>query len=269
MSELVIAVILGVVEGLTEFLPVSSTGHLILVNEALAFTGERAHTFDIFIQLAAILAVAILYWRRFRDLFAWKSRSGFSGFNGLAKIGAACLPAFVLGALLHSHIKALLFSPAPVACALLAGGAVMIWLERRRCVPTTLTLESLSMRQAFFIGCFQCFALWPGMSRSASTIIGAMLVRCDRIVAAEFSFLVAVPVMCAAVGFDLLKSHSVISRGDLPLFAVGFVVSFLTALLAIKFFMSLLRRWTLEPFGWYRIALGLVVLIVLLPGWIR
>ncbi|WKZ58023.1 MAG: undecaprenyl-diphosphate phosphatase [Bdellovibrionota bacterium] len=261
MYEIFAAVVLGIIEGLTEFIPVSSTGHLILANELLGFTGDKAHTFDIVIQLTAILAVVWLYKQRFRELCTFEHKTSFSGWAGLARLGVACLPAFILGALLHDSIKSLLFFPLPVACALIVGGVIMIALERRGSTPSVHSLEQLTLRQAFLIGCFQCISLWPGMSRSASTIIGGLCVGLNRIVAAEFSFLVAVPVMCAAVGYELFKSASELVWQDLPLFLVGFIVSFITALLAIKFFLSLLRRWTLEPFGWYRIGVGVIVLL--------
>lgn len=264
MSELLTAALLGIVEGLTEFLPVSSTGHLILAGDLLAFTGSKANTFEVFIQLGAILAVVVLYWHRFIG-FLQLSRptSLFQGWGGIVRVGVATVPALICGALFHSTIKAVLFSPAPVAVALILGGVVMVLIERARFLsPRTGTVDEITLKQSFAIGVVQCLSLWPGMSRSGSTIIGGMVCGLERRVAAEFSFVVAVPVMLAAVSYDLLKNASQLSQSDLPLFAVGFVVSFFTAILAIRFFVSLLGRWTLRPFGYYRIALGVLVLLV-------
>lgn len=258
------ALILAVVEGLTEFLPISSTGHMILVGRVLGLAGERASTFEIFIQLGAILAVVVVYWSRFAELVDVRcSQRGFKGKQGLARLVVASLPAFVLGYLLHRTIKAHLFNPWGVALALFSGGIVMILVERRCTQPNTLALDAITMRQAFLIGCFQCFSLWPGMSRSAATIVGGMLLGLERRVAAEFSFLVAVPVMFAATGYDLLKSRAFLSASDIPVFVVGFLVAFVVAVAAIKFFLALLQRWTLTPFAIYRIILGAALLVLL------
>lgn len=265
-SPSISATLQGLVEGLTEFLPVSSTGHLILVGDLIQFTGDKAETFDIFIQLGAILAVVVLYFNRFLGLLDFRSRTSFRGWDGLWKLAVACLPAFVLGALLHGLIKRLLFAPLPVACALIVGGVIMLIVERRHSNPSVEEVEEISYTKAFGIGLFQCLALWPGMSRSASTIIGGMILGTSRRAAAEFSFLVAVPVMVAATSFDMLKSYRLLSHEDIPVFAIGFVVSFLTAIAAIKFFMALLNRWTLVPFGVYRILLGTLAIALTVTG---
>lgn len=261
-SDIFQVIILGIVEGLTEFLPVSSTGHMILVSSWLDLTGDKINTFEIFIQLGAILAVLVLYWQRFLDLLKFKTKQGetnsFSGFTGMVKIALACAPAFVLGALFHDTIKQKLFTPQSVAAALIVGGLLLVSVERLRRRPTVESIEGISYRQSLFIGCMQCLALWPGMSRSASTIIAGMLVGTKRHVAAEFSFIIAVPVMVAAVGYDMLKSYGAISAADLPMFGLGFVVAFVAALLSIRFFMALLGRFNLAVFGYYRIALGLL-----------
>lgn len=257
-----IAIILGIIEGLTEFIPVSSTGHMIIVGDWLKFKSDTAATFEIFIQLGAILAVVVLYRQRFLSLFD-KKASGLSGTDGIKKIAIACIPAFILGFLFHSIIKEHLFSVTTVAWALIVGGVVMIVVERRLDGgSSSKDLDFITPRQALKIGLFQCFALWPGMSRSASTIIGGLLCGVSRVAAAEFSFIIAVPVMCAAVGYDLLKSASQIAVSDISFFAVGFIVSFFVAVIAIKFFIELLKRFTLVPFGWYRIALGSLLLII-------
>lgn len=260
-------IVLGIVEGITEFIPVSSTGHLILTNHALGVGGAKVETFDIFIQSGAILAVVVLYWRRFIALLDFSKTQGaaspaFRGWDGLFKLFVACIPAFILGGLCGSKIKAWLFFPAPVAVALVLGGLAMILLDRPGRDIRIRQLEEVNWRQCLTVGLFQCAALWPGMSRSASTIIGGLVCGFERRVAAEFSFLVAVPVMLAATGYDLLKSAAGLSIDDLKFFGLGFFVAFIFALLAVKFFVVLLGRCSLRPFAVYRIVLGILVLII-------
>ena len=276
VSEYLLAVIIGTIEGITEFLPISSTGHMIVAGELLGFTGPRAETFMIFIQLGAILAIVWLYWERFQGLLlGLKKRSddtnstSFQGWRGITSLGVASLPVLIAGFLLHSTIKTHLFSNTTVAIALLLGGIVMIAVERFKLTARVTSLDSLSYKDAFLVGCTQCFALWPGMSRSGSTIVGGMLLGLERRVAAEFSFLVAVPVMCAAVAYDLLKSMDVLELSDIPFFGVGFVVSFVVAILAVKGFMELLKSWTLESFGIYRILVGGLILGLITSGYLR
>ena len=260
MSDIFSAVVLGIVEGLTEYIPVSSTGHLILVGNYIKFTGEVADTFEIFIQFGCILAVLALYFKQFLKLLDFSSQDKFSGKAGILKIGLACIPAFVFGYLFHRQIKELLFSPRPVAWALIVGGLLMLLVERVKPKVTASTLAEISPARALAIGFCQCLSLWPGMSRSGSTIMGGMVFGLDRKVAAEFSFIVAVPVMTAAVAHDMLKSLSVLRQEHFVLFAVGFLVSFLAGLLAIKFFLGLLDSVTLVPFAIYRIIVGGLVL---------
>lgn len=267
------ALILSIVEGLTEFIPVSSTGHMILVSSLLGIHDDAIETFEIFIQLGAILSVVALFPKRFLGLIPRRtsgesilSGQGLNGVHGIMCFAAACLPVFILGFLFHKKIKTLLFGPTTVACALIVGGIIMIAIERRARAPRITSLKEITLRHSFLIGLFQCLALWPGMSRSGSTIIGGMLLGIERTVAAEFSFLVAVPVMTVAVTYDLLKSAGSLSAADLPVFAFGFCAAFVISLLAVKFFLSLLKRVTLEAFGWYRIALGAVVLLTLTWG---
>jgi undecaprenyl-diphosphatase len=274
VHDWLIAVLLGVVEGITEFLPVSSTGHLILAGELLDFVGERAETFEIFIQLGAILAVLVLYRQRFAGLVAaglrgqaLLPRRGESGFTWM-HLAVACLPAFVLGFLLHGFIKRNLFSVRTVLIGLVLGGAVMIaaeaWARRRRSPAVARTLDEMSLGQALAVGCAQCLALWPGFSRSGSTISGGLAAGLDRRTAAEFSFIVAVPVMLAATGYDLLKSLALLDRAFVGTLAVGFAVSFLVAWLAIVAFLRLVQRVSLTPFAFYRFLLaGLYALVVL------
>lgn len=264
-EDLVKATLMGVVEGLTEFIPVSSTGHLILFGNAIEFDGAGSASFEIFIQLGAILAVVCLYPKRFLGLIPTGASpgQGLAGWSGLLKIGAACLPAFIAGFLFYGAIRTYLFNPITVSLGLIVGGIIMILIERGERSVTARDLDSVSLRQSFLIGIFQCFALWPGVSRSGATIIGAMLVGLERKVAAEFSFLVAVPVMFAAVLYDLYKSGTAIPPEMYLTFGVGFLVSFITAILAIRFFLGMLAKFSLAPFGYYRVVLGAFVLVIL------
>ncbi len=262
MENWYIAIILSIVEGLTEFLPVSSTGHLILAGEMLNYTGEKAATFQVIIQLGAIMAVVVLYWSRFWGLlFPPKDKDvRFSGLRGIGLLLLTCLPACVMGLLLHSYIKAYLFTPTTVLMALVVGALFMIIVERRP-TPTIkyVSLDDIGPKEAFGIGCFQCLALWPGFSRSASTIMGGMLLGAGRQLSAEYSFIAAVPIMVAATGYDLLKSWHILSSDDLSFFALGIVASFVAALLAIKGFVTLLSRITLIPFAIYRLIMAPLV----------
>jgi undecaprenyl-diphosphatase len=268
--EIIQAIILGIVEGLTEFIPVSSTGHLIIAGHLLGFTGEKADTFEIFIQLGAILAVLVFYWRRFLGLFDFRQVPGeenaFRGINGLKLLVIVSLPALILGFITHGFIKDKLFSPLTVAIGLAVGGVAILVVERLLQKPEKFGLDSLTWKDALIIGLFQCVALWPGSSRSAWTMMGAMLFRVERKTAAEFSFFAAVPVIFAATAYDLLKSLKLLQLSDLPMFATGFIVSFIFALIAIRFFIRLLGSTTLVPFGWYRLVLALLVLVLMTVG---
>ncbi len=275
MSETVIAIILGIVEGITEYLPISSTGHLILAGEALTFTGERAKTFEVVIQLGAILSVLVLYRERFlaicTGLFARRVtrealfQPGLCGISGVIKLFLVSVPALLFGLLFRSLIKEHLFYPLPVAAALALGAVVILLVDRKDSSDHGVFLEELTCRQALMIGCVQCFALWPGMSRSASTIIGGMLSGLNRRAAAEFSFLAAVPILAAAAAHDLFEAAATFTAQDLKLVLIGFVVSFITALLTVKIFVELVSRMTLRPFAFYRLALaGVVVYFSLL-----
>ena len=258
-----LALILGAVEGLTEFLPVSSTGHLILAGELLNFVGEKASTFEVVIQLGAILAVVVLYWQRFLGLLlpsAGKT-AHFAGWRGIGLLFLTTLPPALAGFVLHGFIKSL-FSPLTVAAALTAGALCMLFVEHRAAGTSSRTnsLDAITPRLALGIGVCQCLALWPGFSRSASTIMGGMLLGASRTLAAEYSFIAAVPLMFAATGYSLLKSWQLFNAEDLPLFAAGTIFSFFFALLAIKTFIALMQRITLRPFAWYRLLLAALVL---------
>ncbi len=268
MSDWLIAIILGLVEGLTEFLPVSSTGHLILFGDLLGFTGEAEEKFKVIIQLGAILSVIVLYWRRFaglssglaRDLLrkdAWL-QPGLEGVRGLAKLALASLPALLVGFLFRHQIKDYLFSPTPVLVAFAVGAIAILIVDREPKEGSDKSIETISLKQSLAIGCVQCFALWPGMSRSASTIVGGMLVGLSRGAAAEFSFLVAVPVLSAAAFHELLDAMQLFSAHEVAVLSVGFVVSFLSATLAVKAFIRVVSRWSLRPFAWYRLLVVLV-----------
>ena len=256
MDNLFTALILSIVEGLTEFLPVSSSGHLILVGDLLNFSGEKAATFEVVIQLGAIMAVVVLYWKRFWGLVKPQPYVRFAGMRGTVLLILTSLPASLLGLLLHSTIKTYLFRPVTVLGALVVGAVIMIFVERRKFKPSYITLDDMTPKLALGIGCFQCLALWPGFSRSAATIMGGMLLGSKRSLAAEYSFIAAVPIMVAATGYDMLKSWHLFSAADIPFFAVGMVGSFLAALLAVKVFIRLMGRLTLVPFAIYRLLIA-------------
>jgi undecaprenyl-diphosphatase len=262
VDSLGIAVVLGIVEGLTEFIPVSSTGHLILVGHLLGFVGEKAASFEVAIQLGAILSVVFLYWRRFIDLIPTRSAvpsdSNLRGWSGLWRITLATIPALIVGFLARHTIKEQLFTPLAVTWALTVGGVAILLAENFVSRRRSYSLETITMSQAFGVGLFQVLALWPGTSRAAATIVGGMLVGLERKGAAEFSFLIAVPIMFAATGYELVKMRGLFATQDLVQFGVGFLVSFLVALIAVKAFVSFLSRWSLAPFAWYRITVAMI-----------
>jgi len=270
MNDILVAVILGVVEGLTEFLPVSSTGHLIVVGHLIGFTGPVADCFDVFIQLGAILAVVFLYRERFLGLFPRLSGnnlgcSGFPGRRGLFMLAITTIPALVIGFVAHKTIKTYLFTPMTVAMGLAVGGLAILVVERFKPSPTTFGLDGMTYRQALAVGIFQCFSMWPGMSRAACTILGGLLAQVDRRTATEYSFLAAVPVMLAAVSYDLYKHLPVLSVAHTELFVVGFAVSFVSAVAAVKTFVALVQRWSLAPFAWYRLAIAPLIYLAMRP----
>ncbi len=274
MDTLLNAALMGVVEGLTEFLPVSSTGHLILTGEVLGLDGIKADTFTMVIQLGAILAVVILYWPRFIGLlFPARSQSparaqnspGFYGLRGLGLLFLTSLPAALLGLMAHNAIKNH-FTPATVVSALSVGAILMLLVEQvisRRLAKNKddglASLDQLSPRTALGIGLFQCLALWPGFSRSASTIMGGMLLGLRRELAAEYSFIAAVPLLCGAALFDLLDSLRTLHSVDILFFLTGTAFAFVFAVLAIKTFITLLGKTTLRPFALYRLMLAIPV----------
>lgn len=266
--SLLVAVILGVVEGLTEFLPVSSTGHMIIVGNLLGFTGDTAKSFEVIIQLGSIMAVVVMFWRRLFGMIGLHfgkppvhEGAGTRRLN-LIHILLGMLPATVLGLLFHSQIK-MLFEPKNVMYALIVGGIWLIvaeWLKPKK--PRTEGLDDMTYLQAFMIGVCQCLALWPGFSRSGATIGGGMLLGVSRFAASEFSFLLAVPMMLGATVLDLYKSYSFLSMADLPMFATGFVTAFIVALFAIKAFLSVIKRISFVPFAIYRFIVAMAVYAV-------
>ncbi|EOI5793899.1 undecaprenyl-diphosphate phosphatase [Cronobacter malonaticus] len=267
MHSLLVAAILGIVEGLTEFLPVSSTGHMIIVGHLLGFEGDTAKTFEVVIQLGSILAVVVMFWRRLFGLigihFGHPPHEGLGkGRLSLIHILLGMVPAVVLGLVFHDFIKSL-FNPINVMYALVVGGVLLIIAEvLKPKEPKAPGLDDMTYRQAFFIGCFQCLALWPGFSRSGATISGGMLVGVSRYAASEFSFLLAVPMMMGATALDLYKSMSFLTMADLPMFAVGFVTAFVVALVAIKTFLHLIKRISFIPFAIYRFIVAAAVFAV-------
>ncbi len=252
------AILTAIVEGLTEFLPISSTGHMILLNQILG-NGENefTKTFEIVIQLGAIMAIVLLYAKRF-----------ITQFDIYLKLFVAFLPSAVLGLLFYKIIKTYLFNHWVVATSLIVGGIVLIILDKRMkpgIEQTADELANVSFKQAFYIGCFQVLSMVPGVSRAAATIIGGMTNGLSKKSAAEFSFLLAVPTMAAASGYDLLKFEGTISGDQWKLIGIGFVVAFLTAIVAVKWFVKLLEKHGFAGFGWYRIAIG--VLFLLFAWW--
>ena len=257
MGDFFTAAVLGVVEGVTEFLPVSSTGHLILVNQWLGFEGSFEKMFDVVIQLGAILAVVVYFWNRLWPFGAHKPLDRkIQTWVLWMKALAGVLPALIIGALFGDYIKTHFFNPRVVAAALIVWGAAIILIERIKKKPTVDSIERLSYMTALLIGFVQCLAMVPGTSRSAATIIGAMLFGCSRVVAAEFSFFLAIPTMVAASGYSFMKYSSKMTAHDFGVLAVGFAVSFLVALGVVSVFMKFIQKHDFIPFGIYRIILG-------------
>lgn len=253
------ALLIGVVEGLTEFLPVSSTGHIILAEELLDFQGPPGKVFEIVIQLGAILAVMWHYratlWTLVTRIFTDAAERRLA-----VNLLLGFLPAAVIGLLLHGWIKANLFSATTVAGALVIGGVVMLLLEWKRPVAVTHGVHEITPRQAFGIGCAQVLAMIPGTSRAAATILGGYVLGLSRPAATEFSFLLAIPTIVGAAGLDLVKSRDLLTASDLPMFAVGLVVAFLSALAVIRGFLRFVERHSFNVFAWYRIAFGLALM---------
>jgi undecaprenyl-diphosphatase len=268
--ENLLAALMGVVEGLTEFLPISSTGHLILVGSASGFDNlvgkDTADAFKVIIQLGAILAVVAAYPKRFTGLLRFGDEKGLSGFRGLSLLAITTIPAGLLAFAAHKTIETKLFSNLTVAIALAVGAVWILVVERFRPRVKVEGVDSLTWKEALGIGLFQCFSLWPGMSRAASTILGGMMLGVERKTATEYSFFAAVPLMIAATVFDFYKKRHLFHAEQMEMLIIGFVVSFIVAWIAVKFFIRFLTRHTLVPFGWYRLALAGVVIWLVIRG---
>lgn len=261
MQEILKGAILGLVEGLTEYLPISSSSHLEACGHLLDFAGPG--TFEIAIQLGAILAMVVAYWPRFRGLLESGSPHRFAGLKAWVLLAITTFPVCLVGLLLHSWIRTTLASPFSLVCAMVTGAICMILAELRPVSPRCLDLGDLTPTIAFGVGLFQCLALWPGFSRSGATIMAGLLLGVKRAVAVEYSFIAAVPVMFAATGYDLLKNLASLTVPDIPLFATGLVMAFVSAICTIRFFIRLLCRVTLIPFAVYRLMAAPVIYLIL------
>ncbi|MBS2969460.1 undecaprenyl-diphosphate phosphatase [Metabacillus sp. KIGAM252] len=263
MSDIFIGMIMGFVEGMAEFLPISSTGHLILTGHLLGFEGVRATTFEVFIQFGAILAIAVLYWKRLLSLFniqpLLRKEKKFNALHVLLGI----LPALIVGLVFYKQIKSL-FQPEVVVVGLVAGAILMIFAEKKRPEPISTNLDELTYKQAITIGLFQCLAVCPGFSRAGSTISGGLLSKANYKTASEFSFLIAIPLMAGATSLDLVKNWGNLSSADIPLFAAGFITSFIVAIIAVFTFLKVLGKIGLTPFAYYRIVLAVLFSIFVL-----
>ena len=254
------ALLLGMLEGLTEFLPISSTGHLIIAEDLLGFTGERAKSFAIFIQLGAILAVCWYYrhkiWNIGRRFPQDPAARGF-----ILNLAVAFMPAAILGLMLRHAIKQYLFHPLTVACALIAGGFIILLIEHLARQPHIQTVDDIRWQDALKVGCAQAFALIPGTSRSGATIMGGLVFGLSRPAATEFSFFLAIPTMFAATGYDLIKSWQILQPSDLGLFGIGFLAAFVSAFVAVKALLSYIANHNFSVFAYYRLLFGLMVFV--------
>lgn len=261
------ALILGVVEGLTEFLPISSTGHQIIVADLIGFGGERAMAFNIIIQLGAILAVMWEFRRKILDVVSGlPTRPEARRFTVNLIVGV--LPAMVLGVLFSDLIHEYLFNPITVAVALVVGGFIMLWAERREHSIHAETVDEMTWVDALKVGFAQCLAMIPGTSRSGSTIIGGLLFGLSRKTATEFSFFLAMPTMIAASVYSGYKYRDLFQPGDLPVFAIGFIAAFIFAMIAVRGLLKFIATHSYDVFAWYRIAFGLLILATWQFGWV-
>ncbi|MDY3974604.1 undecaprenyl-diphosphate phosphatase [uncultured Veillonella sp.] len=260
LDQNIIALVLGILEGATEFLPVSSTGHMIIAGDAMGFTGERASVFEVFIQLGAILSVFIYYREKFLSMLRRENLVRQDRLS-LAHIFFGMLPAMVIGFLGHSFIKNYLFSAGTVIVGLIVGGLFMLWAEKRHKPITVQHVDQLSMKQCLQIGLFQVLALWPGFSRSGSTIAGGLYMGVSRKAAADFSFIMAVPIMLIACIYDLLKIIDQLVLSDFIMFAIGFVTAFVVAYASIVWFLKFLNKSSLAGFAYYRFVVAFVAFV--------
>ncbi len=263
---LIQAFILGIVEGLTEFLPVSSTGHLIVVGDLIGFHND-GRVFEIAIQLGAILAIVFEYRQRFIGV-ATGIVSEPKAQRFVLNLLVAFLPAAIIGLMFIKTIKYYLFNPVSVAIMLIVGGLIILWAERRTHQVRVHDVDDMSLLDAFKVGCAQVVSMIPGTSRSGATIIGGLFIGLDRKVAAEFSFFLAVPTMFAATFYDIYKHRELLHLDDAPMFAVGFVTAFISALLAVRTLVRFVANHSYEIFAWYRIAFGGLILLSWQQGWV-
>jgi undecaprenyl-diphosphatase len=265
------AIIMGLVEGFTEFLPISSTGHLILAGSLLNFTGDKVKVFEIAIQAGAMLAVMWEYRQRIGAVLAGLPNDRKQQKFALNLV-VAFLPAAVLGLLFSKAIKAHLFAPVPVALAFIVGGFVILWVENRNKENTRAvridSVDDMTVLDAFKIGCAQAFALIPGTSRSGATIIGGMLFGLSRKAATEFSFFLAIPTLLAATAYSVVKDRALLSMADLPLFGIGGVAAFISAFLCVRWLLRYISTHDFTIFAWYRIVFGIVIVASVHYGWV-
>ncbi len=262
MNDFLTALLLGIIEGITEFLPISSTGHLIVANQWLSFNNKSFEAmFDVVIQTGAILSVIVYFRNRLIPRAAFGSPETNKIMNLWMKSIAGVIPALFFGALLDDVIEQYLFNPTTVAIALAVGGIILLIIENRKQTAAIDSVDMITYKTAIAIGLIQCLAMIPGTSRSAATIIGAMLLGCSRVAAAEFSFFLAIPTIGAASAYKLMKSFSTLDASQGISLGIGFIISFITALLVIALFMSFISKRDFKIFGYYRIALGAIILM--------
>ena len=265
---LVKAAIMGIVEGLTEFLPISSTGHLILAGSLLNMGGETANVFKIAIQTGAIFAVVLVYWQKIRHTVLALPRDRDAQRFAL-NVVIAFFPAVILGLLFGEAIDAHLFTPQVVATTFILGAFVILWAERRpQSAARVQSVDDMTPMDALKVGLVQCFAMIPGTSRSGATIIGGMLLGLSRKAATDFSFFLAIPTLIGAGGYSLFKARHLLSWADAPVFAVGLVFSFISAWICVRWLLRYISSHSFVPFAWYRIAFGLIVLVTWWMGWV-
>jgi undecaprenyl-diphosphatase len=262
------AAVMGVVEGLTEFLPISSTGHLILTGSLLGFTDDKSKVFDIAIQTGAIFAVMIVYWQRLRDTVTGLGQGSAQARRFTLNVAIAFAPAVVLGLAFGKAIKAHLFTPTVVATTFILGAFVILWAERRVSESRIESVDQMTPWDALKVGLVQCFAMIPGTSRSGATIIGGMLLGLSRKAATDFSFYLAMPTLIGAGVYSLYKERALLAMSDLPLFAVGLLLSFVSAWICVRWLLRYISSHTFTPFAWYRIAFGVLVLVTAHFGWV-
>ena len=264
MSQYLIAALLGIIEGLTEFLPVSSTGHLILAGHFFGFE-SKGRTFEVLVQLGAILAILVVYFRRLLDL-ALRIPSDPGARRFVIGVLVGFLPAVIVGLFLHKYIKQVFEQPVWVCIALIVGGIILLAVDFMRLKPIYRSIEEFPIPLALKIGICQCIAMFPGVSRSGATIVGATLMGASKPAAAEFSFFLAMPTMAGAFAYDLFKNYKLLDTSDAALIGIGFVMAFLSALVVVKGFIGIVSRFGFAPFAYWRIAVGTFGIVAIWLG---